>query len=54
MLLLPVASFAAGVTVTDEQIAKRYEERKADFQTPETVNLQYVQLTSPTSPPRWR
>ena len=44
MLLLPVAGFAAGVAVTDEQIAKRYEERKADFQTPETVNLQYVQL----------
>ena len=44
MLLLPVAGYAAGVTVTDEQIAKRYEERKADFQTPERVNLQYVQL----------
>ncbi len=44
MLLLPVASHAAGVTVTDEQVAQRYEERKADFQTPETVNLQYVRL----------
>ena len=30
--------------ISVEQIAKRYEERKADFQTPETVNLQYVQL----------
>jgi peptidyl-prolyl cis-trans isomerase D len=44
MLLLPVAGFAAGVTVTDEQIAQRYEERKDDFRTPEMVNLQYVQL----------
>jgi peptidyl-prolyl cis-trans isomerase D len=33
--------------VTGEQVAKRYEERKADFQTPETVNLQYVQLNLP-------
>ncbi len=45
MVVLPSASFAAGVTVTDEEIAARYEQRKADFQTPETVNLQYVQLT---------
>lgn len=44
MLLLPAAAHLAGVTVTDEQIAKRYEERKADFRTPETVNLQYVEL----------
>jgi len=44
LVLLPVAGYAEGVTVTDEQIAKRYEERKADFQTPETVNLQYVEL----------
>jgi len=47
MLLLPVTNYAAGVTVTEEQVAKRYEERKADFQTPETVNLQYVQLNLP-------
>jgi peptidyl-prolyl cis-trans isomerase D len=44
MVLLSVADYAAGVSVTDEQIARRYEERKADFQTPETVNLQYVRL----------
>jgi len=44
LVLLPAAAFAAGVTVTDEQVAQRYEERKADFQTPETANLQYVQL----------
>jgi peptidyl-prolyl cis-trans isomerase D len=44
LVLLPVAGYAAGVTVTDEQVAARYEERKADFQTPETVNLQYVEL----------
>jgi len=45
MLIVPSAGFAAGVTVTDEQIAARYEQRKAEFQTPETVNLEYVQLT---------
>ena len=44
-MLLPSAGYAAGVTVTDEQIAARYEQRQADFRTPETVNLQYVQLT---------
>jgi len=44
LLLLPAAGYIAGVTVTDEQIAQRFEERKADFMTPETVNLQYVQL----------
>jgi peptidyl-prolyl cis-trans isomerase D len=47
MLLLPVAAYSAGVTVTEEQVASRYDERKADFLTPETVNLQYVQLNLP-------
>jgi len=44
LVLVPAAGHAAGVTITDEQIAQRYEERKADFQTPETVNLQYLRL----------
>jgi peptidyl-prolyl cis-trans isomerase D len=44
MLLLPVAGFIAAETVGAEQVAKRYEERKADFMTPETVNLQYLRL----------
>ena len=44
VLLVPVAGHEAGVTVTEEQVAQRFEERKADFQTPETVNLQYVRL----------
>ena len=44
LVLVPASAYAAGVTVTDEQVASRYEERKADFQTPEMVNLQYVQL----------
>jgi peptidyl-prolyl cis-trans isomerase D len=44
LLLLPAAAYAAGVTVTDEQVAQRFEERKADFQTPEMANLQYLQL----------
>ncbi len=47
MLIVPAADFAAGVTVTEPQVAARYEERKADYQTPESVNLQYVQLSLP-------
>lgn len=44
LVLLPVAGYLAGVTVSEEQVAERYEQRKADFMTPETVNLQYLQL----------
>jgi peptidyl-prolyl cis-trans isomerase D len=47
MLMLPVTDYAAGVTVTEEQVARRYEERKADFQTPEMLNIRYVQLNLP-------
>lgn len=47
MLLLPVANYAAGVTVDPAEVAARFEQRKADFQTPETVDLQYVMLTLP-------
>jgi peptidyl-prolyl cis-trans isomerase D len=46
-LIVPASSYAAGVQVPAEQVAARYEERKADFRTPETVDLQYVQLTLP-------
>jgi peptidyl-prolyl cis-trans isomerase D len=44
MLLLPAAAFAAGVAVTEAQVAARYEQRKTDYRTPESVNLQYVQV----------
>jgi peptidyl-prolyl cis-trans isomerase D len=45
LALLPVADYAAGVTVTEQQVAARYEQDKTKYQTPETVNLQYVQLS---------
>jgi peptidyl-prolyl cis-trans isomerase D len=44
VLLLPADKYAAGVTVTEQQVAARYEQDKARYTTPETVNLQYVQL----------
>lgn len=47
LLLLPAADYAAGVTVTDEQVAAHYQQNQAEFRTPETVDLQYVQLTLP-------
>jgi peptidyl-prolyl cis-trans isomerase D len=44
MLLLPAANYAAGVTVTPEQVAARYEKDKSGFKTQESANLQYLQL----------
>jgi len=44
MVLVPVDGFLAGATVTEEQVAKRYEERKGQFLTPEKANLQYVEI----------
>jgi peptidyl-prolyl cis-trans isomerase D len=43
--LIPASSFAATVAVSDEQIQKWYDENKSSFLTPETVNLQYIELT---------
>jgi len=42
--LVPAAAYADGVTVSDEQIAADYAAHKADYQTTETVNLQYLRL----------
>ena len=44
MVLVPVDGYLAAAAVTEEQIAKRFEERKADFLTAEKVNLQYLEL----------
>ncbi len=33
------------MTVTDEQIQKYYEQNSNDFLLPETVDLQYIELT---------
>jgi peptidyl-prolyl cis-trans isomerase D len=43
--LIPTSEFAASAAVTDEQVQKWYEENKSDYLLPETVNLQYVELT---------
>jgi peptidyl-prolyl cis-trans isomerase D len=43
--LIPASDFAATVAVTDEQIQKWYDENKTSFLLPETVNLQYIELT---------
>jgi peptidyl-prolyl cis-trans isomerase D len=43
--VIPAASYAASVTVTPAETAAFYAQHKADFMTPETVSLQYLQLT---------
>jgi peptidyl-prolyl cis-trans isomerase D len=43
--LIPTSEFAASANVTDEQIQKWYEQEKANYLLPESVNLQYVELT---------
>jgi peptidyl-prolyl cis-trans isomerase D len=43
--LIPTSDFAASTTVTDEQVKKWYDENKQNYMLPETVNLQYVELT---------
>lgn len=43
--LIPAASFAASTSITDEQVKRWYEENKQNYLLPETVNLQYVELT---------
>jgi peptidyl-prolyl cis-trans isomerase D len=39
-----VDAFAPGVTVDDAAIAAHYEGNKASYQTPETVDLEYIEL----------
>ncbi|MCK9192599.1 MAG: SurA N-terminal domain-containing protein, partial [Nevskia sp.] len=38
------AKYMASIAVTDEQVAKRYEEKKATYQAPERIKLSYVEL----------
>lgn len=43
-LVFDPARYGAGITVSDADVAKRYEETKANYQAPERVKLAYVQL----------
>jgi peptidyl-prolyl cis-trans isomerase D len=43
--LISPNEFSAGITITDEQIQKWYDENKSSYLTTETVDLQYVELT---------
>jgi peptidyl-prolyl cis-trans isomerase D len=42
--IVPAARFADDVTVAASDVADWYHKNKADYQTPESVNLQYVRL----------
>ncbi|HEY5760477.1 MAG TPA: SurA N-terminal domain-containing protein [Steroidobacter sp.] len=44
-VLIAANDFAPSVTVTDEQIQKFYEQNSNNFLLPETVDLQYIELT---------
>jgi peptidyl-prolyl cis-trans isomerase D len=43
--LIPVSEFLASAKVTDEQIKKYYDDHNSEFLLPETVDLQYIELT---------
>ncbi|MBM0106143.1 SurA N-terminal domain-containing protein [Steroidobacter sp. S1-65] len=43
--LIPANEFLASAKVTDEQIQQYYEQNGDDFLLPETVDLQYIELT---------
>ena len=43
--LIAAADFAGSTTITDEQVKKWYDENRQSYMLPETVNLQYVELT---------
>jgi len=43
--LIPASDFAGTTSITDEQVKKWYEENQQNYLLPETVNLQYVELT---------
>ncbi len=43
--LIPAADFAASTTITDEQVQKWYDENRDQYLLPETVDLQYLELT---------
>ena len=44
-VLIAANDFLPSVSITDEQIQKYYEENSAEFLLPETVDLQYIELT---------
>jgi peptidyl-prolyl cis-trans isomerase D len=43
--LIPASDYAASTSITDEQVKKWYEENQQNYMLPETVNLQYIELT---------
>ena len=43
--LIPASAFEASTSITDEQVQKWYVENKDKYLLPETVNLQYIELT---------
>lgn len=43
--VVPAGQFTGSIVVTDEQVQKWYDEHKPQFLTPETVDLQYIELT---------
>ncbi|HEY6643564.1 SurA N-terminal domain-containing protein [Povalibacter sp.] len=43
--LIPTSDFSGQANITDEQIQSWYDSHKDDYLLPETVDLQYVQLT---------
>ena len=45
LVVLPAEQFAPAVTFTPEEVAAWYKQTEADFRTPESVALQYVQLS---------
>jgi peptidyl-prolyl cis-trans isomerase D len=45
LAVVPATTYAAGVTVTPEAVEAWYRDHQSSFQTPETVALQYVELT---------
>jgi peptidyl-prolyl cis-trans isomerase D len=41
---VPMAGFVSRAVVTPDQVSKWYAEHKSDYMTPESVNLQYVEI----------
>jgi peptidyl-prolyl cis-trans isomerase D len=42
--LFDIGAFTSNVTIDDEAIASRYENNQASYQTPESVDLEYIEL----------
>ena len=45
LVVVPAAQFAAGVSVTPDEVAAWYQQNQADYRTVESVALQYLQLS---------